>query len=159
MLSRCSALHHDGKRDGGNHKDNSSPDCCLGEYVGSRPRAECSLRTLAAKGACQICAAALLEQDHDDQEEGDNDVNGNDKINHEMAFGGDSGHTAAAQLWGFREKIIWCGRGDLNPHASRRHPLKMVCLPISPLPHLGELCSLRSITNRNRQENVGFIRG
>jgi hypothetical protein len=22
----------------------------------------------------------------------------------------------------------------LNPHASRRHPLKMVCLPISPLP-------------------------
>src|SRR5579883_3516319 len=30
---------------------------------------------------------------------------------------------------------IWCGRGDLNPHASRRHPLKMVCLPISPLPH------------------------
>jgi hypothetical protein len=25
----------------------------------------------------------------------------------------------------------------LNPHASRRHPLKMVCLPISPLPHFG----------------------
>ncbi len=24
---------------------------------------------------------------------------------------------------------LWCGRGDLNPHASRRHPLKMVCLP------------------------------
>src|SRR5437764_11770089 len=32
-------------------------------------------------------------------------------------------------------KNLWCGRGDLNPHASRRHPLKMVCLPISPLPH------------------------
>jgi hypothetical protein len=30
---------------------------------------------------------------------------------------------------------LWCGRGDLNPHASRRHPLKMVCLPIPPLPH------------------------
>ncbi len=29
---------------------------------------------------------------------------------------------------------IWCGRGDLNPHAFRRHPLKMVCLPIPPLP-------------------------
>jgi hypothetical protein len=28
----------------------------------------------------------------------------------------------------------WCGRGDLNPHAFRRHPLKMVCLPIPPLP-------------------------
>jgi hypothetical protein len=30
--------------------------------------------------------------------------------------------------------LIWCGRGDLNPHAFRRHPLKMVCLPIPPLP-------------------------
>src|ERR1700732_2985345 len=29
---------------------------------------------------------------------------------------------------------FWCGRGDLNPHAFRRHPLKMVCLPIPPLP-------------------------
>src|SRR6266851_2330010 len=29
----------------------------------------------------------------------------------------------------------WCGRGDLNPHAFRRHPLKMVCLPVPPLPH------------------------
>ena len=30
--------------------------------------------------------------------------------------------------------LKWCGRGDLNPHALRRHPLKMVCLPIPPLP-------------------------
>ena len=30
--------------------------------------------------------------------------------------------------------IRWCGRGDLNPHAFRRHPLKMVCLPVPPLP-------------------------
>ena len=29
----------------------------------------------------------------------------------------------------------WCGRRDLNPHGLRRHPLKMVCLPIPPLPH------------------------
>ena len=28
------------------------------------------------------------------------------------------------------------GLGDLNPHAFRRHPLKMVCLPVPPLPHL-----------------------
>ncbi len=34
-------------------------------------------------------------------------------------------------------KRIWCGRRDLNPHAVKRHPLKMVCLPISPLPHFG----------------------
>ena len=30
----------------------------------------------------------------------------------------------------------WCGRGDLNPHAFRRHPLKMVCLPVPPLPQV-----------------------
>lgn len=27
-----------------------------------------------------------------------------------------------------------CGKRDLNPHAKRRHPLKMVRLPISPFP-------------------------
>ena len=31
--------------------------------------------------------------------------------------------------------IFWCGRGDSNPHALRRHPLKMVRLPVPPLPH------------------------
>src|SRR6476660_2679852 len=31
----------------------------------------------------------------------------------------------------------WCGRGDSNPHALRRHPLKMVRLPVPPLPHEG----------------------
>src|SRR6202158_1205191 len=37
-----------------------------------------------------------------------------------------------------RELIRWCGRGDLNPHAFRRHPLKMVCLPVPPLPHVNK---------------------
>src|SRR6266852_2199875 len=31
----------------------------------------------------------------------------------------------------------WCGRRDSNPHALRRHPLKMVRLPVPPLPHWG----------------------
>src|ERR1700681_495989 len=35
-----------------------------------------------------------------------------------------------------RRIVRWCGRGDLNPHAFRRHPLKMVCLPVPPLPLL-----------------------
>jgi hypothetical protein len=35
---------------------------------------------------------------------------------------------------GFVSPLDWCGRGDLNPHAFRRHPLKMVCLPVPPLP-------------------------
>src|SRR5215472_3008158 len=38
---------------------------------------------------------------------------------------------------------LWCGRGDLNPHAFRRHPLKMVCLPVPPLPQ-GNNCNGRA---------------
>ena len=30
-----------------------------------------------------------------------------------------------------------CGRWDSNPHALRRHPLKMVRLPVPPLPQWG----------------------
>src|SRR5882724_5831929 len=37
---------------------------------------------------------------------------------------------------------LWCGRRDLNPHAFRRHPLKMVCLPIPPLPLYNQQLSL-----------------
>src|SRR2546426_11141393 len=36
--------------------------------------------------------------------------------------------------------VFWglvCGRWDSNPHALRRHPLKMVRLPVPPLPHEG----------------------
>jgi hypothetical protein len=40
--------------------------------------------------------------------------------------------------------VIWCGRRDLNPHAFRRHPLKMVCLPIPPLPPWSEVQKRRS---------------
>ena|SRR5579862_8311673 len=39
----------------------------------------------------------------------------------------------AHESWAF--EIDWCGRGDSNPHALRRHPLKMVRLPVPPLPH------------------------
>src|SRR5579872_2425887 len=40
----------------------------------------------------------------------------------------------------------WCGRGDSNPHALRRHPLKMVRLPVPPLPQRrGEKNRTRSV--------------
>jgi hypothetical protein len=32
--------------------------------------------------------------------------------------------------------FILCGRRDLNPHGLLRYPLKIVCLPIPPLPQL-----------------------
>src|SRR5437588_6396374 len=47
---------------------------------------------------------------------------------------------------------FWCGRGDLNPHAFRRHPLKMVCLPVSPLPLwpvMQPICALKRRWERN----------
>ena len=48
------------------------------------------------------------------------------------------------------KSINWCGRGDLNPHAFRRHPLKMVCLPISPLPHSRMQPALRLSKQKRR---------
>src|SRR5208337_1305242 len=45
---------------------------------------------------------------------------------------------------------VWCGRGDLNPHAFRRHPLKMVCLPVSPLPHSRMQRALRLSKQKRR---------
>ena len=36
-------------------------------------------------------------------------------------------------IFTFKLFRIQCRRRDSNPHASRRHPLKMVCLPIPPL--------------------------
>jgi hypothetical protein len=47
-------------------------------------------------------------------------------------------------------KKSWCGRGDLNPHAFRRHPLKMVCLPVPPLPHFKN-CFILNYLHRHLQ--------
>src|ERR1700732_4204268 len=51
----------------------------------------------------------------------------------------------------------WCGRGDLNPHAFRRHPLKMVCLPVPPLPHGCETTPLGRLDYSRR--NLGLYVG
>src|SRR5216684_3331063 len=54
----------------------------------------------------------------------------------------------------FRRVKSWCGRRDSNPHALRRHPLKMVRLPVPPLPH-EEGVSLDCNRERGtRQESV-----
>ncbi len=34
--------------------------------------------------------------------------------------------------------IVWCRRGDSNPHGSPHTPLKRTCLPVPPLRHSGE---------------------
>lgn len=49
-----------------------------------------------------------------------------------------------AWLWRPRPPSVWCPGRDLNPHALRRHPLKMVCLPISPPGHADQAISTMS---------------
>ena len=58
------------------------------------------------------------------------------------------GHTCSKVINGLKDRAsrkeltnifqrglkFWCGRGDSNPYALRRHPLKMVRLPVPPLP-------------------------
>src|ERR1700681_2694189 len=49
----------------------------------------------------------------------------------------------------------WCGRGDLNPHAFRRHPLKMVCLPVPPLPHFSNYLLFNRSDRRSKIQAYG----
>ena len=97
------------------HKEDGGPGGHFGQQVGCATRPERRLRALATEGAGEVCALTLLEKYNANQDEANNNVNRTHKPDHENLN-------------------RWCGRGDLNPHASRRHPLKMVCLPISPLP-------------------------
>src|SRR5713101_9533475 len=54
-------------------------------------------------------------------------------------------------------KEFWCGRGDSNPHALRRHPLKMVRLPVPPLPNGGE--RKHCIRELGSSQAIGFDSG
>src|SRR5215469_18434236 len=51
-----------------------------------------------------------------------------------LAWPTDKYRVLKSEEMNLRDYFSWCGRGDLNPHAFRRHPLKMVCLPVPPLP-------------------------
>src|SRR5205807_10319575 len=83
-------------------------------------RAKGRLAAGAAKGGGNISALTVLQEHNNNQDGAHEHMNCSDQINHQPEIP-------------FRN--VWCGRGDLNPHASRRHPLKMVCLPVPPLPH------------------------
>jgi len=103
----------DRERNRSDNEDNRRPGSGLGQNSSRAARAESCLAALTAKGGSDVATLAALQQDDANQEEANNYVNNRDENNHVS---------------------LWCGRGDLNPHALRRHPLKMVCLPIPPLP-------------------------
>jgi hypothetical protein len=79
---RANAGQHDGKADGGEHEDDRGVGGQLGEEVGCAAWAEGCLRTLAAKGSGEIGRLTLLQEDYADDEEGDDNVQDNEKIEH-----------------------------------------------------------------------------
>jgi hypothetical protein len=78
---------------------------------------------LASEGCGEIRGLTLLEQDHTDQKE----------RNQNMKNDEDDNHREDKCLP--EKSLDWCGGGDLNPYALRRKHLKLVRLPISPPPH------------------------
>jgi len=88
---------------------------------GCATRSEGGLAAHAAECSGYVPALATLQQHNYDQKKRNNNMDNRDKYNHSLKVS-------------FQKSFSWCGRGDLNPHAFRRHPLKMVCLPVPPLP-------------------------
>lgn len=70
----------DSEGQGCDHEDHSRPRGEPCEYVGCRAGTEGCLRTLAAEGAGQIGRTALLDKNHSDEEEANNHVDDNNKI-------------------------------------------------------------------------------
>jgi hypothetical protein len=81
------AGQHDGEADGGEHEEDGGPGSELGEEVGRAPGAEGGLRSLAAEGAGEIGGFALLDEDDADEEEADDDVEGDEEVDHGRASG------------------------------------------------------------------------
>jgi hypothetical protein len=72
--------------DGGDHEDDRRPGGQPGKHVGRGAGAESGLRSLAAEGAGQVSRATLLKQDHSYQEEANEYMYGNDKIEENLHF-------------------------------------------------------------------------
>ena len=134
------------KRDGRDHKHDSCPSGGFREYGCGRASTEGGLAPHASEGGGNVSTLPALQQHHNDQEQTNDDVNDGNQDNHVVlnprvrrsrkSTRNCAGIGNIVTLYvAYNLGEAWCGRGDLNPHAFRRHPLKMVCLPISPLPH------------------------
>ena len=62
------------------HEDDCRPRGEPREHVGRCPGTESGLRTLAAKGACEVSGAALLQQDDSNEKQADDDMDHDDEI-------------------------------------------------------------------------------
>jgi len=72
------------KRQGNNHEDYCAPRRQPCKQVGRSTRPESCLRTLAAKSTREVSGLALLQQHNSDKEEADDDVNNDEKDDHDF---------------------------------------------------------------------------
>jgi hypothetical protein len=82
----ASAGEHYGEADRGKHEDDRGVSGELGEQVGCTARAEGCLRTLAAKGSGEVGRFSLLQKHNADDEEGNDNMQDNEKIEHRSSF-------------------------------------------------------------------------
>ena len=122
------------KRDRRDHENDRGPSRRPGKNRSRAPRTKRRLAALAAESCSQVAALSALQQNDRDQKEADDNVNGCDQICDPHEQNSNGAEAQISTIFSVPESIRWCGRGDLNPHAFRRHPLKMVCLPVPPLP-------------------------
>ncbi len=80
------AREHDGEADGGEHEKDGRPGGELGEEIGCAAWTESGLRALAAEGAGEVGGLTLLDEDDTDQEEADDDVKGDEEVDHSGLF-------------------------------------------------------------------------
>ena len=136
------------KRDRSKHENDRRPSRRPRKNRSRAARAKCRLAALAAESRRQVSALAALQQHDRDQKQANHNVNHYDQNGHcnktpsgprpRFKFRSSSIFlklNTQEIRWRISTSVLWCGRGDLNPHAFRRHPLKMVCLPVPPLPH------------------------
>jgi hypothetical protein len=80
------AGEHDGEADGGEHEEDCGVGGELGEEVRCATRTEGCLRTLAAKGSSQVGGFTLLQENYADDEERDDYMQDNEKIDHRSSL-------------------------------------------------------------------------
>jgi hypothetical protein len=76
------AREQDGQRDGEQHEQDGGPGGELGEQVGGAAGTEGGLRALTAEGTGEVGGLALLQKNDADQEEANDDVDEDKKVNH-----------------------------------------------------------------------------
>jgi len=99
------AGEQDGEPDGGEHEKDRGVGGQLGEEVGRAAGTEGCLRTLSAKGSGEVGGFALLQKNDADDEERDDNVNDNEKVDHRGCFVTPGSGDDPEKMWGLVRRI------------------------------------------------------